>query len=129
MRNTAPVKISKAFKRTRWQYFLWQELQKAIDASPEVPPCTNYPDLFFPEGAAGFGDVRAAQKLCKKCPIQLQCAIYGVQAEEEHGVWGGLSAHDRRKLKIKHGSPRKSAEALTIRYRHNGRDGVQANKR
>jgi hypothetical protein len=46
-------KIARAFARTKNQFNLWMELMTAIDSCPEVVPCTNFPDLFFPESANG----------------------------------------------------------------------------
>lgn len=126
-------KIHRLFKRTKRQYELWLELQDAIDGSPIPVPCTNFPDLFFPDGSdlsgGPLGDIRQAQKLCKSCPIMLQCATYGIEAEEAHGVWGGLTAYDRKRIKQKHGSTRNSAEALVARFRQFGPNGLQGDKR
>tara|TARA_R110001606_G_C15291793_1_gene641618 strand:+ start:557 stop:937 length:381 start_codon:yes stop_codon:yes gene_type:complete len=124
-------KIARAFARTRNQFNLWMELMTAIDNCPEVVPCTNFPDLFFPESANGHAlkDIREAQRMCSSCPIQLKCAIYGLEAEESDGVWGGLSLYDRKKLKKRYGSIRKASEALKIRYRQFTEDGIQADKR
>lgn len=124
-------KIHRAFARTKNQFNLWVELMQAVDECPEIVPCTNFPDLFFPDSSQGHAltDIRQAQKMCAKCPIQLQCAVYGLEASEENGVWGGLTFYDRKKLKKRYGSISKASEALTLRYRQSGPNGIQADRR
>lgn len=124
------MRLHKAFKRSKEDWELWQELQRAIDESPEIPPCTNFPDLFYGDrGESGFNDIRAAKKLCGTCPIQLQCAQYAIEANEEFGVWGGLSTLDRKNLRKRYGSFSEAAQALELRYKKPRRDGLQANSR
>jgi hypothetical protein len=73
---------------------------------PHEPlPCTNYPDAFFYDEDAplvGFKhQYQTAKKLCSSCPIRLECLEYALAADEEYGVWGGLSPVERRRLKQK----------------------------
>lgn len=51
-------------------------------------------DMFFPEVG---GSNRDAQRICAECPVRVQCLAYGMG--EEHGIWGGLSALQRRRLR------------------------------
>lgn len=64
------------------------------------------PDLFFPTG--GPGEVRkqngAAQQVCFRCPVMEQCLNWALETGQDMGVWGGLSAEDRRRLR--RGQPR-----------------------
>lgn len=75
-------------------------LWKAQDDATEIVPCTNDPDLFFPERGMGGGmqvaDIRAA---CANCPIVAQCAEYGIKHEPEYGFWGGLSVEQREQIR------------------------------
>lgn len=113
--------------RSRDQWKLWEKLQVAIDNSPEVPPCTNFPDLFFGDaGTTPLADIGQAKKLCSTCPIQLDCAQYAIEADEDYGVWGGLSTLDRKRLKTKYGSYRKASKALELRYKKPRPNGIQA---
>jgi WhiB family transcriptional regulator, redox-sensing transcriptional regulator len=90
----------------------------------------NFPDLFFGDsGDSPLADVRQAKKLCSTCPVQLECATYALEADEDFGVWGGLSSLDRKKLRKRHGSYRKAAEALELRYTKPKSDRLQANRR
>lgn len=103
-------RIHKALMRSKNQWELWQELQVAIDNAPTVVPCTNFPDAFFGDSAAGaaMSDIRMAKQMCNLCPIRRECATYAIEADEEWGVWGGLSAQERKRYKRLHGSPRKA---------------------
>lgn len=74
-------------------------LYKAQDEAKEVVPCTNYPDMFFPEVAAGLIELRAARETCAKCPIVAQCAEYGIMNEPYHGFWGGLTVKERQQIR------------------------------
>jgi hypothetical protein len=78
----------------------WSKLMAAADQMEHPPVCENYPDAFFPE--KGSTNLRAeliwAKETCQACPIKLMCGEYGMRWEE-YGIWGGLTAEDRRKLK------------------------------
>jgi hypothetical protein len=78
----------------------WLKLQQAIDEAEEAPQCYNYPDAYFPEKGGGFqlSEMRWAVKTCEQCPVRAMCADYGVKWET-NGVWGGLSAEQRRKIR------------------------------
>lgn len=102
------------FSRSKDQWHLWLELQSAIDNAPEITPCTNFPDLFFGDSAAGAAhtDIRQAKALCQVCPITNECLTYAIEAKEEWGVWGGLSTQERKRLRRTNGSTRKTAKAV-----------------
>ena len=54
------------------------------------------PELFFPSDGVG---VIKARKVCAQCPVQAQCLEYALDNQIEHGVWGGASERERRRLK------------------------------
>lgn len=82
----------------------WSELQKSIDEAEESPQCYNFPDAFFPEkGQNGNApEFLWAKQMCQECPIRQQCSEYALKWEE-HGIWGGLSAQQRRDMRRKLG--------------------------
>ncbi len=45
-------------------------------------------------------NVREAKKICAGCPVKEQCLEYGL-THVEYGVWGGLTANERRTLNRK----------------------------
>lgn len=70
------------------------------------------PDVFFP---ARGEPTAAAKAICRECPVQTECAAYGMG--EKFGIWGGNSERERRTLRgqlprgprrlkpIEHGTP------------------------
>lgn len=59
---------------------------------------TGYGDLWYPERGNPDG-YQAAVRTCRTCPLIEACRDYAMTAGEEHGVWGGLTPNDRRKLR------------------------------
>lgn len=53
------------------------------------------PDLFFPHDGVG---VEKAKKVCIDCPVLEQCLEYALRNRIEHGVWGGCSERQRRRI-------------------------------
>ena len=53
------------------------------------------PDLFFPEKN---GNAAPARRICGTCPVAGECLEYALANRETHGVWGGLTPLERRKL-------------------------------
>ena len=69
----------------------------------EVPLCAQIGgDLFFPEyeteGKLARIDIEAAKSICRSCQHVTECAEWGIR-KELHGIWGGLAASDRRKIR------------------------------
>lgn len=54
------------------------------------------PDLWHPDDAEGAW---AAKRLCKQhCPVIEQCLRHAFDNDETEGVWGGLTAGERKRL-------------------------------
>lgn len=53
------------------------------------------PDLFFPSDGVG---VEVAKKVCVDCPSIEPCLEYALTYRIEHGVWGGCSERQRRRI-------------------------------
>lgn len=54
------------------------------------------PDWWFEPVFQGGHD---AIKICNECPLKAQCAEYAITQGEEYGIWGGLTADDRKRLR------------------------------
>jgi WhiB family transcriptional regulator, redox-sensing transcriptional regulator len=53
------------------------------------------PTEFFPSDGLG---VEAAQRICVACPVRVDCLEYALEHHIEHGVWGGASERERRRI-------------------------------
>ena len=53
------------------------------------------PETFFPSDGVG---VLRAQKICARCPVLEDCLEYALANHISHGVWGGASERQRRRL-------------------------------
>jgi WhiB family redox-sensing transcriptional regulator len=53
------------------------------------------PAVFFPSDGIG---VQIAQKTCSECPVQSPCLEYALENRVDHGVWGGTSERERRRI-------------------------------
>lgn len=53
------------------------------------------PGEFFPSDGVG---VELAQRICAVCTVQADCLEYALVHRIEHGVWGGASERERRRI-------------------------------
>lgn len=53
------------------------------------------PAVFFPNDGLG---VQAAQHICATCPVVAECLEYALDNRIDHGVWGGCSERERRRI-------------------------------
>lgn len=87
-------------------------LPKSLDGSRDFMQrglCHGHPhnDWWFPEfshdphpGEAAY----EAQQLCEACPVKAECLTYAVENRIEHGIWGGVTERQRRRMsRIKDG--------------------------
>lgn len=66
-----------------------------------VIPCrTMDPDTWFPVGTSGpaLMQEEVAKSFCHACPIEQQCLASALILGSDYGVWGGMSASERRNL-------------------------------
>jgi WhiB family redox-sensing transcriptional regulator len=56
---------------------------------------TEPPSTFFPSDGAG---VEVARRICASCPVKEACLEYALRNRVDHGVWGGCSERERRRI-------------------------------
>jgi WhiB family redox-sensing transcriptional regulator len=57
-------------------------------------------DLFFPpRGPKQHPFNTAARDICRTCPVQVECLEYALVENIQHGVWGGTSERERRRIR------------------------------
>ena len=59
------------------------------------------PDLFFPIGNTdpAFLQIKKAKVICQRCEVVKPCLKWAIEFGQDAGVWGGLSANERRAFK------------------------------
>jgi WhiB family redox-sensing transcriptional regulator len=53
------------------------------------------PSIFFPNDGVG---VEIARRICVDCPVKTACLEYALINRIDHGVWGGASERERRRI-------------------------------
>jgi WhiB family redox-sensing transcriptional regulator len=83
--RNAPVKGRLIVDETPEEY-AWMLEARCRGASPTE---------FFPSDGLG---VESAQHICDGCPVRLECLEYALLNRIDHGVWGGASERERRRI-------------------------------
>ena len=80
----------------------WRDRSACLDEDPE---------LFFPIGNTGpaLDQVEEAKLVCHRCEVVETCLSWAIEFRQDAGVWGGLSADERRALKRRAARARLSA--------------------
>jgi WhiB family transcriptional regulator, redox-sensing transcriptional regulator len=70
----------------------WQEDVACRDADP---------DMFFPIGTTGAAlrQMEEAKRICRDCPVQIQCLGWALENGAADGVWGGTTPDERRVIR------------------------------
>jgi WhiB family redox-sensing transcriptional regulator len=67
-------------------------------------------DTFFPESGA---QVRAAVRICADCLVKGTCLEYALEQRIDHGIWGGTSERQRRRIAAARRDARRSPREPT----------------
>jgi WhiB family redox-sensing transcriptional regulator len=67
----------------------------ATDWMAEGKCADTPPSTFFPSDGVG---VDAARRICADCPVKAPCLEYALVNRIDHGVWGGTSERERRRI-------------------------------
>ncbi len=66
------------------------------------------PDLFFPERGESTDEAKA---VCASCTVREQCLKYALDTGQKHGIWGGTSERERRRIRRQRDLARQAREA------------------
>ena len=65
----------------------------------EEAACASYPaEVFFPPSDVPSA-ASAAKAICGGCPVREECFSFSLETAQAEGVWGGLDAGERRRLR------------------------------
>lgn len=64
----------------------WRDQAACKDADPE---------LFFPRTEV----LAEAEAICESCPVRMDCLVYAIENNIEHGTWGGYGVRARKRIK------------------------------
>lgn len=53
------------------------------------------PSIMFPERGQS---TRPAMRVCGSCPVRSECLEFALENNERHGMWGGTSGRERRRI-------------------------------
>jgi WhiB family redox-sensing transcriptional regulator len=60
--------------------------------------CLNTPvDVFYPIGTNPT-EAMPAKRVCWDCPVRHECLAYALERPEHHGIFGGLTINERRRV-------------------------------
>lgn len=55
-------------------------------------------DVFFPSSDDEASTAKA-KAVCESCPVKEDCLGYSLATNQKAGVWGGLDANERRRMR------------------------------
>jgi WhiB family transcriptional regulator, redox-sensing transcriptional regulator len=70
----------------------WREQGACLSADP---------DLFFPISSRGVSttQINQAKSVCASCPVREPCLSFALDSRQEHGIWGGATVDERKRMR------------------------------
>ncbi len=69
----------------------------------DTPACAGIDvEIFFTEERGNFAHLDYVRKMCKTCPVQVECFNYAID-NLVHGLWAGTTMEERNRYRSKHG--------------------------
>jgi hypothetical protein len=63
----------------------------------DAPCSTADPDQWHPEKGGPPLAASKAKAICHTCPAEVACLQYALDTREQYGVWGGMTAGERKR--------------------------------
>lgn len=70
----------------------WQELANCQGVDP---------DLYFPEKHEAKRAYAITRPICATCEVKDECREYAIENRMDSGMWGGMTANDLRKERLR----------------------------
>lgn len=68
----------------------------------DTPACLGIDvEIFFTEERGNYPYLADVKKICKTCPVQVECFNYAIE-NLVHGIWAGTTKQERDKYRSKH---------------------------
>lgn len=83
------------------------------------------PDALFVQGA----EQNNAKKVCRGCPVRLECLADALDNRIEFGVWGGMTERERRALLRRHADVRSWRSVFEVALEEEQRSARKGNRR
>nr|WP_205325940.1 WhiB family transcriptional regulator [Glycomyces sp. YM15] len=83
------------------------------------------PDALFVQGA----EQNNAKKVCRGCPVRLECLADALDNRIEFGVWGGMTERERRALLRRHADVRSWRAVFEVALEEEQRSARKGNRR
>jgi WhiB family redox-sensing transcriptional regulator len=65
----------------------------------EIASCKGVDgDVFFP-ASEDLQGINAAKEICSACSVADECLSYAIETNQTEGIWGGMTARQRRRLR------------------------------
>ncbi len=77
--------------------YLFSRLSEGLEWQKDALCSQIDPEMWFPEDHGPS----PAKRLCGECLVKQECLDYAIENNEMHGIWGGMTRKERRKLALK----------------------------
>jgi hypothetical protein len=77
---------------------------RRIARDPATRARVMFPDPPGHKQTGTDAGVDRAKAICRRCDVQAECLAYALNTGEDYGVWGGMSADERRLILNQHRS-------------------------
>lgn len=77
------------------------------------------PELFYP---ARGESTKEPKQACSQCRIAAQCLSFALESGEKHGIWGGTSERERRRMRKVYAAIERGEEVAKAQFMNTSRD-------
>lgn len=75
------------------------DLELDPDFWREGAACFDHPEVDFFAAPDSSVELTRAKALCAGCSVREQCLVFAIETNQPDGVWGGLTAKERMRVR------------------------------